>query len=68
MAMCQTPRSVKVIQVVETLCARGAGTDESPVRTVVQYWSMEGKLLAENDPEANRFYKLPDISDSQPSQ
>lgn len=68
MVVCQTPRSAKAIQVIETLCVRGAGTEESPVRTVVQYWSMEGKLLAENDPEANRVRKLPDISDSQPSQ
>lgn len=42
--------SARVMQVIETKSARGAGTDEQPVRIVTQYWSLEGKFLAENDP------------------
>ena len=42
--------SAKVIQVIETVSARGAGTPENPCRIVHQYWSLEGELLAENDP------------------
>lgn len=28
----------------------GEGTEESPVRNVVQYWTLEGELLDECDP------------------
>ena len=40
----------RVIQVIETVKKRGKGTREDVVRNVVQYWSLEGELLAENDP------------------
>lgn len=43
--------SARLIQVIETSIARGKGTEEDPVRTVRQYWSADGKLLAEDDPE-----------------
>lgn len=40
----------KVIQVIETnLYRRGNGKD-TPIRQIVQYWSLDGKLLAEVDP------------------
>ena len=42
--------SAKVIQVIETVSSRGKGTEENPCRWVHQYWSLEGELLAENDP------------------
>lgn len=42
--------SAKVISVVVTEAIAGRGTDEDPVRTVKQYWSFEGDLLAINDP------------------
>lgn len=42
--------SARVIQAIETKAARGAGTDEQPVRMVTQYWSLEGAFLAEHDP------------------
>lgn len=41
--------SARVIKVIETKCTRGDGTSADPVRTVYQYWSVDGKLLAEND-------------------
>lgn len=47
------PRGVdeaRLIQVIETKAARGAGTDEQPVRIVRQYWTPEGEFLAEFDP------------------
>lgn len=45
----ETPRSVKVIEVIETISLRGDGV-KSPCRQVTQYWSKEGRLLGENDP------------------
>ncbi len=42
--------SAKVILVIETsLELRGNGVDD-PYRRVTQYWSLDGKLLAEVDP------------------
>ncbi len=45
----------EVIQVIVTKSTRGSGMREQPVREVLQYWSLDGKLLAESDPY------LPDI-------
>jgi hypothetical protein len=45
----ETPRSVKIIEVIQTVTARGNGVDEV-LREVTQYWSKEGKLLADDDP------------------
>lgn len=45
---------VKVIQVIEARVLRGRGSGdlgvESPIREVVQYFSMDGTFLAEVDP------------------
>lgn len=40
----------KVIQVIETELKRGKGVEDDPIRGVMQYWSLDGELLAENDP------------------
>lgn len=45
----ETTRSAKIVEVIETVSTRGNGVD-TPVREVVQYWSKEGVLLAEQDP------------------
>lgn len=43
--------SARVIPVIETKSARGSGNNpEEPVRTVTEYWSLDGKKLAEVDP------------------
>lgn len=43
--------SARVIQVIETKALRGKGENESDMcRTITQYWSLEGVLLAEHDP------------------
>jgi len=43
--------SARVIQVIETKTARGSGKcPEDPVRLVTEYWSLEGRKLAESDP------------------
>ena len=45
-------KEVEVIKVVRTeLLRRGEGTPKSPIRRVEQFWSFDGKLLAENDPQ-----------------
>lgn len=40
----------KVIQVIEVELKRGKGVEDDPIRGVLQYWSLDGDLLAENDP------------------
>lgn len=42
--------SAKVIMVIETTSARGSGEPKQPSWIVTQYWSLDGKLLAERDP------------------
>lgn len=42
--------SAKVIQVIQTVALRGAGTENDECRDVMQYWDFEGNLLAEYDP------------------
>lgn len=44
-----TTESARVVPVIETKSTRGAGTSANPIRLVTQYWSLDGKLLAEND-------------------
>lgn len=43
---------LEVIRVICThLTTRGSGKDESnPIRTIEQYWSMDGELLWQRDP------------------
>jgi hypothetical protein len=50
--------SAKLIQVIEVSTTRGTGTQLDPVRTVTQYWSTDGELLAERDPEQARIYPV----------
>ena len=51
--MCQArPRgtdSARLIEVIETVSIRGSGNEDDPVRRVFQYWSIDGKLLAEKE-------------------
>lgn len=42
--------SAKVIRVIETKAVRGKGKENDICRVVTQYWDLNGKLLAENDP------------------
>lgn len=43
--------SARLLLVIETKAARGSGNDpDDPVRTVTEYWSLEGRKLAEVDP------------------
>ncbi|TYS91934.1 carboxypeptidase [Rossellomorea aquimaris] len=45
----ETPRSVKTVEVIQTVSIRGNGVD-TVLREVTQYWDKDGTLLAENDP------------------
>lgn len=50
-------RSFRHAEVIEVICVeftRGKGINEDPVRLVHQYWSKEGKLLAEDDECQNK--------------
>ena len=49
--------SAKVIEVIETKSARGAGTPAQPARIVTEYWSLNGKKLAEFDPIREEAFK-----------
>ncbi len=44
--------AAEVIQVIHTVSGRGQGTMEDTFRYVHQYWSLDGKKLAEHDPRA----------------
>ena len=48
-------RSAKLIQVIAVETVAGSGTERDPNRIVTEYWSLEGELLAVQDPEANPF-------------
>lgn len=43
-------KAARVIQVIETVTLAGDGTDANPVYEVHQYWTLDGDLLAKNDP------------------
>lgn len=55
----ETPRVVRVRSVIEVEAARGQGEEGDPIRIVTQYWSDDGKLLAEHDPSV---LPLPHVS------
>lgn len=42
--------SARVIPVIVTKSARGSGVEDQPTRIITEYWSLDGKKLAENDP------------------
>lgn len=41
--------SAKLTELIEIRTVKGTGETEDPVRTAIQYWSLEGKLLFEVD-------------------
>lgn len=61
MAKMKFPRglkSVKVINVIETVAEVGYGTDEDPVREKTQYWSLDGKYLGESEKSSQNKQKV----------
>jgi len=49
-AGCDECHGASLVQVIRVVCTRGeAGRPDNPVREVVQFWSTDGKLLAERD-------------------
>lgn len=48
----------KVIYVIKTESLIGSGKEKDPVRTIYQYWNLQGQLLAKYDSY------LDDINDS----
>lgn len=42
--------SAKVIQVIQTVSRAGNGSESNPNRFVTAFWSLDGELLAVNDP------------------
>ena len=39
----------EVVNVIRTDTTEGIGTKESPVRTIRRYWTLDGKLISEQD-------------------
>lgn len=39
--------AAKIIEVIRTVSVVGKGTDDDPVREVAQYWTVDGRLIAE---------------------
>lgn len=52
--------SAKLVEVIEVTTTYGKGTDENPFRSVTEYWSTKGFLLAVNDPCALRAHTKED--------
>ena len=44
--------SAEVVQVIKTVTTAGTGTEKDPNRYVTSYWSLDGELLAINDPQS----------------
>lgn len=44
-----TPTSVEIVEVIFVSTSRGDGTPSNPLRSVHQYWSKDGRLLADTD-------------------
>ena len=44
-----TPTSVEIVEVIFVSTSRGDGTPSNPSRAVSQYWSKDGRLLADTD-------------------
>lgn len=38
--------SAETILVIKTRALEGRGTEDDPARTVTQYWTLDGKLIA----------------------
>ena len=45
----KTPSKAELIEVIHTVATRCKGVHSDPIRNVDQYWSKDGKLLAEKD-------------------
>ena len=43
-------RSPRVMQVIQLRICRGKGIEGDPCREVVQIYTLDGELIAENDP------------------
>lgn len=48
-------KSVKIMEVVQVQTKVGSGTGEDPFRTITEYWSKEGELLAFYDPHFDEY-------------
>ena len=53
--------SVHVVEVMMAVRLRGDGTEEYPMRTVVSYYRLDGKLIAEIDPCNDE--ELPEVNE-----
>lgn len=49
--------SAEVIQVIKTVTRTGNGTREDMNRFLTQYWSLDGELLAQFDPQFDNLTK-----------
>lgn len=47
--------SAKIVQMIKTMSTRGNGTENDPYREVVQYWTLDGVLIAEEDNAVKSF-------------
>ena len=51
----------EAVQVIRTVTLVGSGTQENPCRDVVQYWTLDGQLIATIDPN-NSLKEEPEIT------
>ena len=42
-------KSAKITKVIQVIVSTGKGTEKDPVRCVMQYWDLNGKLIYEKE-------------------
>lgn len=42
--------SAEIVPLIKTISRFGDGSDGNPVRTITQYWTLDGSLLFNDDP------------------
>lgn len=52
----EPPTLVEVATVIHVRTSRGDGSENNPVRGIVQFWTLEGELIAET--ESNNYRSL----------
>lgn len=56
--------TAEVISVIKTTSTRGDGTSANPSRVIIQYWTLNGELLFEEDPVESEGMVLADFRES----
>ena len=48
-------KEAKTVTVIKTVTVVGNGTEENPVRRVVEYWTLDGRLLCSTNDDSDYY-------------